>query len=143
MWLASFKEFFTGICNELAIILKWQWGNQYGFDDDPGSTMDIRKNITGSMLGDPDATHSKPIENYFGNLDWELKKSDPQGYDKSTNDLVIKCSKNLIDGKHECCTRANRNAANNLEIKQEIWRKKRELIKAGVDDLDTCAVTLS
>ena len=83
------------MCNELAIILKRQRGNQYGFGDDPDSTMDIRKNITESMLDDPDATHSKPIENYFGNLDRELKKSDPQGYDKSRSDLVIKYSKDL------------------------------------------------
>ena len=117
--LPALQEFFTGICNELAIILKWQRGNQYGFRDDPDSTMDIRKNITESMLDDPDATHSKPIENYFGNLDRELKKSDPQGYDKSRSDLVIKYSKDLIDCKHEWCTRANRNAANNLEIKQK------------------------
>ena len=37
------------ICNELALILKRQRGNQYGFGDDPGSTMDIRKNMTESF----------------------------------------------------------------------------------------------
>ena len=58
------------ICNELAIILQRQPGNQYGFGDDPDSTMDIRKNMTESMLDNPEATHSKPIENYFGNVDW-------------------------------------------------------------------------
>ena len=89
------------------------------------------------MLDDPDATHSKPIENYFGNLDREFKKSGPQGYDKSTSDIVIKYSKDLIDGKHERCTRANRNTAKNLEIKQKkSEEKQRELIKAGVDYLD-------
>ena len=65
------------ICNELAIILKKQRGNQYVFGDYPDSTMDIRKNMTESMLDDPDATHLKPIKNYIGNLDWELKKSGP------------------------------------------------------------------
>ena len=65
------------ICNELAILLKRQRRNQYGFGDYPDSTMDIRKNMTESMLDDPDATHLKPIENYIGNLDWELKKSGP------------------------------------------------------------------
>ena len=62
--------------------------------------------MTESMLDDPDATHLKPIESYFGDLDRELKKSSPQGYDKSTSDLVFKYSKELIDGKHEWCTRA-------------------------------------
>ena len=65
------------ICNELAILLKKQRGNQYVFGDYPDSTMDIRKNMTESMLDDPDATHLKPIKNYFGNLDWELKKCGP------------------------------------------------------------------
>ena len=84
------------ICNELAIILKRQRRNQYGFEDNLDSTMDIRKNMTESMLGDPDATHSKHIENYFGKLGRGLKKSGPQGYDKSTSDLVIKYSKDLV-----------------------------------------------
>ena len=80
--------------------------------------MDIRKNMTEAMLDDPDATHSKPIENYFGNLDRELKKSGPQGFDKSTSDLVIKYSKDLIDGDHEWCTRA-RNTAKQMTVKQK------------------------
>ena len=125
------------ICNELAIILQRQRGNQYGFGDNPDSTMDIRKNMTEPILDDPDATHSKPIQNCFGNFDWELEKSGPQSYDKSTSDLVIKYSKDLTDGKHEWCTRANRNTAKNLGIKQEKFEEKqRELIKSGVDDLD-------
>ena len=70
------------------------------------------------MLDNPDATNSKPIENYLGNLDQELKKFGPQGYDKSTSDLVIKYSKDLIDGKHEWCTHANRNAAKNLKAEE-------------------------
>ena len=63
------------ICCELAIILKRQRGNQYGFGDDPDSPMDIRQNMTESMLDDPDATHWKPIENYCANLVRELTKS--------------------------------------------------------------------
>ena len=56
------------ICNGLAIIFKRQRGNQYGFGDDPDSTVDIRKNMTESLLNDPDVTHPKPIEIFFGNL---------------------------------------------------------------------------
>jgi len=49
-------------------------------------SMDVRQNMTESMLDDSDATHSKPIENYFGNLDCELKQYGPQGFDKATSD---------------------------------------------------------
>ena len=49
----------------------------------------------------------------------------------------MKYSKNLIDGKYERCTCANRNVAKNLEIKQKKFKETQgELIKAGVDDLD-------
>ena len=78
------------ICGTLAVILKRQRGNQYGFGDDPDSPDHITKNMSESMLDDPDANHSKPIENYFGNVDREIKKSGPQGIDKCTSDLVIK-----------------------------------------------------
>ena len=134
---ALMDRYLKKICKELAIILKRQRGNQYGFGDDPESAMDIRKNMTESMLDDPDASHSKPIENYFVNLDRELKKSGPQGFDKSTSDLVIKYSKYYIDGKHEWRTRANRNVVKQLEVKQKKFeQKQQELIKDGVDVLD-------
>ena len=60
--------------------------------------------VTLILLDDSDATHSKPIENYFGNLDRELKQSVPQGFDKATSDLIIKYRKDLIDGDHLRCT---------------------------------------
>ena len=72
-------KYLKQVCNELAIILKRQRGNQYGFGDDPDSSDHIKKNMTESMLDDPDANHSKPIENYFGNMDHEIKKSGPAG----------------------------------------------------------------
>ena len=37
----------------------------------------IAKNKTEEMQDDPDVTHTKPIENLFGNLDQELKKTGP------------------------------------------------------------------
>ena len=90
------NRYLSQICNQLAIILKRQRGDQYGFGDDPDSPSHIRKNMTEDMLNDPDATHSKPVENFFGNMDRELKKSGPQGFDKCASDLVIKYSKDLI-----------------------------------------------
>ena len=71
------------INTDLAMILAVQWSS--------------KKNMLESMLGDPDATHLKPIKNHFGNLDRESKKSGPQGYDKSKSNLVIKYSKDLFD----------------------------------------------
>ena len=131
------NRYLQKMCRELAITLKRQRGDQYGFGDDPSSPMDVRKNMTDSMLDDSDATHTKPIENYFGNFDRELKQSGPQGFDKATSDLIIKYSKDLLDGEHLWHTRANRKAAKILEIKQKNFdEKQEELVKCGVDEID-------
>ena len=42
----------------------------------------IIKNIHSNMIDDPGATHSKPVENHFGNLDHYLAKTGPQGFYK-------------------------------------------------------------
>ena len=52
------------------------------------------------IMDDPDATHSKPIENYFGNFDRELQKTG--GFQKVTDDRIIKYSKDLIE-EGQCC----------------------------------------
>ena len=57
------------VCKAVAETLKKQRGNQYGFGGDINSSDFIAKNMTEEMLDDPDATHTKPIENLFGNLD--------------------------------------------------------------------------
>ena len=46
--------------------------------------------MTDAMLDDSDATHTKPIENLFGNMDRELKKTGAQGFNKVADDLIIK-----------------------------------------------------
>ena len=69
------------------------------------------------MLDDPDATQSKPIENYFGNLDREHKKSRAQDFDQSISDLEIKYSKDLIEKESKWQKRANKAAAKKIDIK--------------------------
>ena len=70
------------ILRHMAVTLKRQRGNAYGFGDDIDSDEHITKNIPSNMMDDPDATHSKPVENYFGNLDRYLAKTGSQGLDK-------------------------------------------------------------
>ena len=130
-------KYLKQVCNELAIILKRQRGNQYGFGDDPDSSDHIKKNMTESMLDDPDANHSKPIENYFGNMDREIKKSGPAGFDKCTSDLIIKYSQDLIGDDDMWRAKANRKAAKEIDIKQKEFDKtQKELISLGVDNAD-------
>ena len=60
-----------------------QRGNQYGFVDELDSLQDIQKNISTKMLNDPDANHTKSVENFFGNFDCVVLKSGPQGFDRA------------------------------------------------------------
>ena len=48
------------------------------------------------MLDDSDAAHTKPIENYYGNFDRELKKAGAQGFNKASDNLIIEYSKDHI-----------------------------------------------
>ena len=82
--------------------------------------IDVWKNMSEAMLNDSEATHTKKIENYFGNLDRELKKSGPKGFDKSTSDLVIKYSKDVIGSEHQWQTKVNRKAAKSIKIKHSL-----------------------
>ena len=95
------------INTDLAMILTVQWTSE---------------KMTESMLDDPDATHSKPIENYFGNLDRESKKSSTQSYDKSTSNLVIKYSKDRIDASMS-------GALVLIEMLLRVWKQNRRNLK--------------
>ena len=100
--------------------------------------------MTEDMLNDPDATHSKPVENFFGNIDRELKKSGPQGFDKCACDLVIKYSTDLISDDDYWKTKANRAAAKKLKVIQKQFdSRQEELIKSGVDKADAANICTS
>ena len=80
--------------------------------------------MTEEMLDDPDATHTKPIENLFGNLDQELKKTGPQGFRKASDKLIIKYSSDLIDSKYKWRTKANGQKARELRKKNNLLQRQ-------------------
>ena len=53
------------------------------------------------MLDDPDAVNIQSIENYFENLDRQIRKTVVQGFEKCSDDLVIIYSRDLVDGQHK------------------------------------------
>ena len=79
-----------------------------------------------STVNDPAAIQSKAIEICFGNMDREIKKSGPQGFDKCTSDLIIKYSKDLIlvGDEEKWRTTANRAASKSLSITKKEFDKK-------------------
>ena len=125
--------------------LKRQRGNAYGFGDEKDSEDHITKNMPLQLMDDPDATHSKPIENYFGNLDRFSSKTGPQGFDKITDDLVIKYGSDLIvEKQYEWRSKENKQAAANLKVLQNIFDKKQNALRSsGVSDPDIAIITTS
>ena len=74
--------------------------------------------MTEEMVDDPDATHTKPIENLFWNFQRKLKKTALQGFGKVSGDLVIKSSSDLIDSGCKWRTKGNRQKARELKEKE-------------------------
>ena len=130
------------LCSTIADALKRQRGNQYGFGDDPNSIDLVTKNLTDDLLDDSDVTHTKPIENYFGNFDRELEKTGSQGFDKATDDLIIKYSRDLIGDDHKWRTKEIRKKAIELKVlEKEFNQKQRELVEMGIDEEDAMVLS--
>ena len=66
--------------------LKRQRRDQYGFGDKSGSPEIVKRNLTDDLLVDSDTTHSKLVENYYGNFDREIEKTGAQGFGKVSDD---------------------------------------------------------
>ena len=123
------------VCRKLAETLKRQRGNQYGFGEDPNSSELVTKNLSETLLDDGDVTTTKPIENFFGNLDRELRKAGNKGFGKAANDLMIKESSDLIEqGRFEWRKKANRNRAQQLKLLEERFSdSQQQLFKMDVE----------
>ena len=128
----------TDVTREMALSLKRQHGNAYGFGDDDCSEDRILMNLPDELLDDPDAVHSKPVENFLGNLDRHVAKTGPQGFDKVTDDLLLKYGKKLIKKKSfEWRSNENKQAAENLKVIQSLFDTKQQTLRtAGVSDSD-------
>ena len=131
------------MCTTIAESLKRQRGDQYGFGDNPDSLDHVAKNLSEDLLDDPDITKTKPIENFFGNLDCELKKTGAHGFDKAADDLVIKYSKDLLEpSAFQWRTKANKQKAKQLKSMQVAFNsQQRSLIHLSVDEDGACLLS--
>ena len=105
----------------------------------------ILMNLPDELLDDPDAVHSKPVENFLGNLDRHVAKTGPQGFDKVTDDLLLKYGKDLIKkNSFEWRSNENKQAAENLKVIQSLFDTKQQTLRtAGVSDSDIAIITTS
>ena len=75
-------------CSVLPESLKMQRETQDDFREEPASESHI--NMAEDMIDDPYCTNIKLITNLFSNLGKELEKVEIQGFDKVSDDLVMK-----------------------------------------------------
>ena len=103
----------------------------------------ITNNWSEILLNDGDISTTKPIEQYFGNLDRKLKKIGSKGFQKFTDDLVIKESWDLVTPqKYEWRTKANRIKAKELNMLRETFSDgQKELMKMNVERGDAVLLT--
>ena len=127
----------------IAEILKRRRVNQYGFGD-VNSDDFIMNNMDDTMLDDADATHTKPVENFFGIMDREIKKAGPQGFATVSDDLIIKYARDLVVGDYQWWSKTNRKKGKELKEKEaEFSALQQELIKSDVDEQDSVKLTES
>ena len=79
------------VSQNLGAILKRQHDDNYEFGDHIDSNLHNEKNGS-ENVNDPDATNTESVENYFGNLDQEIRKTGALGFGKCNDDLVVKYS---------------------------------------------------
>ena len=96
------------------------------------------------MLDGPDATNTKSIENYFHNLDQEIRTTDAQGFWKCGDNLVIKYSRDLVDEQHKWQTKTNRNTIADFKLKREVFDKnQKSLLAEDIDEEDAAKLATS
>ena len=83
------------------------------------------------------------IENFFGNLDRELKKLGNIGFSKANNDLVIKYSKDLIEPKvYYWRSKANKKKSKDMNYtEKEFNETQKRLLASNVDESDVVILT--
>lgn len=134
-------RYLRDLCKMLAIILKRQRGNAYGFGDDPDSDEHVLKQMSADDLSKA-PTHTKQIENLYGTEDMLLTRFGVQSFCKSQDDLIIKYSADLLDKSHSWHTKKVREKVKELDKSQkEFTQAQRDLLDAGVTPVEAIQMT--
>ena len=130
------------VSQNLGAILKRQHDDKYGFGDHIDSNLQNEKNGS-ENVNDPDARNTESVENYFGNLDQEIRKTGALGFGKCNDDLVVKYSWDLVDGQNKWWTKANIEIAAHLKLKQEAFDKnQKSLMAKDIDEEDAAKLAM-
>ena len=133
-------KYIKELCLKEAEVLKNQRGKAYGFGFEMESAELVTKQLSVGL--DKAPTHTKPVENLFGNVDMILSRFGPQALSKSSDDIVIKYSSDLLDNTFDWASRRMRKIASKVEKAQdEFTVDQKALIAKGVVPADAIKMT--
>ena len=133
------------ITTKMAATLKRQRGDQYGFSDlgenDPAN---IKNQMPPSMLDSHLSTTTKPVENFFGNIDYLFKIHGSNSFKQVSDALVVKYSSDyaLEADASEWQSKENRKRAKEIdECQAEFTQAQKRLISHGVSQNNAVLLT--
>ena len=107
-------------------------GDAYNFGDNENPLELVTSLFSNEELKQA-PTHSRDIENLFGLEDSILKRHGPQAFEKSSDDIVIKYSHDLLPSPKVWCTAKTRRVSKQLKLMQQDFNAKQAaLVEAGV-----------
>ena len=134
-------KYLKDLCFQMSVVLKRQRGDAYNFGDNPDSEELVTKQLPTEDL-ERAPTHTKDIENLFGIQDSILTRFGAQVFNKSTDDLIIKYSQDLLGNKYEWNTTKMKKKVKEMDkVQQEFDAKQKALIDAGVAPADAILIT--
>ena len=93
-------KYLRELCSMLAVILRRQRCNAYGFGKVPNSSEHVLKQLSKEKLED-----TKAVENLYGVEDMISSRVEPQSFERSQDDLVIRYSSDLLDQSQVCSSK--------------------------------------
>ena len=134
-------KYLKDICHQMGVVLKRQRGDAYMFGDNPDSHELVTNQLSKDDL-EKAPTHTKDIENLFGIQDSILTRFGAQAFKKSTDDLIIKYSQDLLGDNHKWSHSKTRKKVKEIDRMQiEFDSKQNLLIEAGVVPADALLIT--
>ena len=99
--------------------------------------------MTDKLLDDGDISTTRPMKKKIGNLDRELSKAGPTGFQKAADDLTIKYSKDLITPRtYQWHMKSNRKIAHDLRvIEKDFTVSQKALLSQNLHERDANLLT--
>ena len=134
-------KYLKDLCYQMGVVLKRQRGDAYKFGDNPDSSELVTKQLSKEDL-ERAPTHTKDIENLFGIEDSILTRFGAKAFSKSSDDLIIKYSQDLLGDNYKWRSLKMKRKVKEMDkIQRDFDLKQKSLIEAGVAPADAVLMT--